>query len=336
MVVIPRQKPDVANLNSYYVDIDRLIEHYQGVMGTGCVHFVSGDAEGAVYFEPDEILNSVFQAQDRRLSGPVGLDAILRAARQQNFTIGVFHLSSREIYLWAGMAEAEILYENLSAAFTDPAALIRKMQKEALTGYIAADIGHRKERGLLFFNKGQIIGGSFSWVAGTVADPDRAQDILIRKIGASGGTFHVGRVSPAGEKPAAPETTAPAPAEPEPAAAVPDAFTLTALESLLAGAERMVTDERRIKAEFGALLKKQFVRIADQFEFLDPFAAEFTYADRKITFVGEADEGQLIRGVVTALRGVGAEIGLEERITALLTAWLHQQRKKRPGFGPDL
>ena len=39
MVIIPREKPIIENLNIYYLDVKKLLEHYQGEVGSGGVFF---------------------------------------------------------------------------------------------------------------------------------------------------------------------------------------------------------------------------------------------------------------------------------------------------------
>ena len=51
MLVIPKEKPVVENLNSFYLDIRKLFEHYQGELGSGAVHFKSPSAEAVVFFD---------------------------------------------------------------------------------------------------------------------------------------------------------------------------------------------------------------------------------------------------------------------------------------------
>ena len=64
MIIIPEKKPVVQNLNSYYLDIKRLIEHYQGELGSGGIYFKSSFAEGAIFFDEDTILNGTFQNKE--------------------------------------------------------------------------------------------------------------------------------------------------------------------------------------------------------------------------------------------------------------------------------
>ena len=45
MIIVPKEEPAVENLNSYYLDIRKLIEHYQGEIGSACIHFEAPSAK---------------------------------------------------------------------------------------------------------------------------------------------------------------------------------------------------------------------------------------------------------------------------------------------------
>jgi len=51
MLIIPKEKPDIGNLNSYYLDIRKLIEHCQGELGSGAICFKGPGEEGAIFFD---------------------------------------------------------------------------------------------------------------------------------------------------------------------------------------------------------------------------------------------------------------------------------------------
>ena len=54
MVVIPKQQPVLENLNIFYLDVRKLLEHFQGEIGSGGIHFKSHAAEGVIFFDQDK------------------------------------------------------------------------------------------------------------------------------------------------------------------------------------------------------------------------------------------------------------------------------------------
>ena len=60
MIIVPKENPVIKDLNTYYLDIKKLIEHYQGLIGAGGAFFKSVNAEGVVIFDQEEMLNGFF------------------------------------------------------------------------------------------------------------------------------------------------------------------------------------------------------------------------------------------------------------------------------------
>jgi hypothetical protein len=148
MVIIPREKPVIENLNIYYLDIKKLLEHYQGEIGTGGIYFKSHAAEGVIFFDKDDLLNAFYEEKSLELIGAQAVERLMNAGGQLNFTVHIYQLSLEEVYFWASIPSAEKIYEDLSTEFTDLEGLIRKMSTEKLTGYIDVSIGGGKEGGL--------------------------------------------------------------------------------------------------------------------------------------------------------------------------------------------
>ncbi len=73
MIIIPKYKATVDKLNSYYIDIKKLLEHYQGELGTGVIHLKSTAAEAAIYFDKDEILSTILEGGELSIEGKMPL-----------------------------------------------------------------------------------------------------------------------------------------------------------------------------------------------------------------------------------------------------------------------
>jgi hypothetical protein len=204
MIVIPKEKPVLKNLNSYYLNLERLCEHFQGEIGSGCIHFRAKDTNGLVFFDKDEILNGIIQGKKGEKTGLKAAQALISLSANNNFLIDLYKIEPEGVYFWASIPSAQKIYNDLSTEFTDLKGLIKKMASEKLTGYIDVSIGNGEEGGILFFNNGASAGGSYSWSAGEKDDTLESQDLLIKKTKEFGGTFNVSRiplpVAPAGPK----------------------------------------------------------------------------------------------------------------------------------------
>ena len=190
MVIIPRAKPVLENLNIYYLNVKKLLEHYQGEIGCGGVYFKSHAAEGAIFFDKDDILNGHFKDKTIELSGREAIERLLDAGDKYNFSVTIYEITDAEVYYWSSIPSAEKIYKNLSTEFTDLEGLIKKMISEKLTGYIDVSLDQGKEAGLIFIINGSIIGGSYSWNNGKPTPNKENQQLLIRKTKEKGGIFN--------------------------------------------------------------------------------------------------------------------------------------------------
>lgn len=311
MVIIPREKPVLENLNIYYLDLKRLLEHYQGEIGTGGVYFKSHAAEGVIFFDKDDLLNAFYEEKDLNFVGSQAMEHLLNSGGQYNFTVNIYQLSLEEVYFWASIPSAEKIYEGLSTEFTDLEGLIRKMSSEKLTGYIDVTIGGEQEKGLIFLINGKIVGGSYSWDSGEPGPSKKNQDLLIRKTKEAGATFNVCRI-PISKLKTEGETRK---------TAKPSEEILRMLEELMIIFENSVVSRKKMKADFTKLLKKKFVENADKYAFLDPFAGEFDYTNRTIDFSGAASDRELIDGVVNSIRELAQELGMLQQLKGASAEW---------------
>ena len=250
MVIIPREQPVIHNLNSYYLHVGRLFEHYQGELGTGGVHFKSNSAEAMVFFDENNLLSGIFQDDTDEITGMEAIDRIKAASSRDNFVVAVYKISPEKVYFWANLPNAEDVYKDLSSEFTDLEGLIKKMSSEKFTGYIDVALNREGESGLIFFNMGEIIGSSCSWENGNMADSKENQDLLVAKSRESGGIFNVRMISlrkeEAGSAPALPEEEKEAPFN-----------ALDMIQGLLIILENSIKSNKKIKADFDTMLKRK-------------------------------------------------------------------------------
>ncbi len=319
MVIIPKEKPVISNLNTYYLDINKLIEHYQGEIGSGGIFFRSDSARGVVFFDQDEILNGYFRDQEKELSGDDAIDRLMDTDFEHNYTVTIYNISLEEIYFWSSLPSAERIYKDLSTEFTDLEGLIKKMSAEKLTGFIEVTIEDEKEEGLIFISNGEIVGGSFSWVRNDPSLTRANIDQLIEKTKKSGGLFQVSRIPVSDgrkEKPTGFKGSE------------DSSHTLKMLEEFLGIFETFYATLKTKDSDFNSVIRKKFVESANQFDFLDPFAAEFEYTGRRIIFTGDAGDEELLTGVLTSVTELAQELGVLNEFKKYLAPWLSKYESK--------
>ena len=327
MLIVPKEKPILSNLNSYYLDISRLLEHYQGEVGAGAVFFHASAASGVIFFDQTEILNSYFQDKNKELLGEPAFDRLIQAGSKYNFSVDIFRLPLEEVYFWSSLPTSEKIYKDLSAEFTDLEGLIKKMGTERLTGFIDVSINQGKEGGLVFFSNGEIVGGSFSWGSNESAKAKKNVELLIEESKKSGGTFQVCRIPLGVEKHPEKNDEAQEPLSDN---------SLKMIEEFMNIFETLYTSRRRKEADFNSLIRKKFVDNADKFTFLDPFAAEFEYSNRKITFSGKATDRDLSVGVITSILELSEEIGISGELRQYLLSWSKKYEERIAQYNIDL
>lgn len=313
MVVLPKDDSLFVNLNAYYLDIHKLIEHLQGEIGSGGIFFKSYSAEGALFFDKDEIINGIFESRDEAL---VGLAAVERLAipSKSNYNVSVYRIGAQDVYFWASLPGAEKIYKDLSNEFTDLEGLIKKMCSERLTGFIDVQFDAEADRAMIFLISGRLVGAASSWSDTHTGVSHEHRDDIVRKSKINTAFFNVCRIpmnsSEVEDKKEESNNGDPATAE-----------IIVALEEFLTIFEKTVKSQKHIRIDFHKTLKHKFVKNAEKYAFLDPFAAEFEYRGQKITFSGRATGGELSRGVIFSVIELSEELGVRRQFSNQLSDW---------------
>ncbi len=232
--------------------------------------FKSSEGEGALFFEKGKLLNGIFQDREKDVKGEEAVNCIIDATGKNHFYVDVYKIPSEKIHFWANLPRAEKIYENLSTEFADFEGLIRKREIEKLAGYIEVSLNRGKEGGIIFFDHGKMIGGSYSWDEGDVNDTIENHKLLLKKTKELGGMFHISRIP------------LPKPREEHPLKETPNivpSHTIGMLEEWLVLFEKIVMTNKKIKGRFDTLLKNKLMEKADKYIFLNPFSGEFEYTN---------------------------------------------------------
>jgi hypothetical protein len=323
-MIFPKERPVFKDLNSYYINIPKLIEYCQQEFGSGCIHFKSSEAEGALFFEKEKLPTGIFQGKGKEVKGGRAIDCIIDATAKNHFYVNIYKIPPEKIYFWANLPKAEKIYENLSTEFTDLEGLLRKMETEKLTGYIDVSLNKGKEGGIIFFDCGNMIGGSYSWDEGEVNGPLENQKLLLKKTKELGGVFNISRISLAKQKEEYQlnEMTHSVPSD-----------TMRMLEELLVYFEKIVMTNKKINGRFDILLKNKFIEKADKYLVLNPFSGEFEYANQKIALRGKASEEELVLGVIESVKELAEELDILSSLKDKLASWSQKYQRELLKFG---
>lgn len=335
MIIIPKEKPVIENLNSYYLKIDKLLEHYQGALESGGIYFKAPTAEAVVFFDDENVLNGSYKDKKSQVTGQAAIDRIIKAASGSNFSVSVYQIQPDRLYYWANLTNSSALYSDLSSEFTDLEGLVKKMENEKLTGYIDVQLNDSSGGGLLFFYNGEVIGGSSAQGKRNVDRSLEYRDDLIKRCRESSGVFNVWKtdlanIASSGQAASPAPETKPERAtrqKPEQAPAgqkTPEADqqrVILMLQSLLSLLEKVVRANKKNRTDFETVLNRKFMDKVNEYDFLDPFAGDFKYLNGQLFFTGNASQSQLVNGVVECVREIVSELGIAGSFRKYLASW---------------
>ena len=91
-MLLPREKPFLTGLNSYYLDIEKFIQHLQGEIGTGCIYCTAVDQELLVYFDEYEIVRGVTQQKGEHALFSENINNVLELLEKKSFQVIIYYL----------------------------------------------------------------------------------------------------------------------------------------------------------------------------------------------------------------------------------------------------
>ena len=314
MIVIPKEKPVHAQLNSYYLHFDKFLEFYKKELGSGCLHFTSPSATGVVFFDTDDILQTIYQDKNGKISlADEAFNILTTSAQEQNYQVDLYKIDLSHIYSWLNLHEAPVLEKDIksnSFSFDD---LLQKLESQKLNGFVEVEL--EDEEGMLIYQEGQVTCGSYSWGDGTIETDQENFELLKEKIKNTSLVYQLYGTIASPEKFFDVDNNVKDKIDKAPSS------TIATLEELLDIFERVINTEAELDIDFDMLLKDKFVKKADYYSFLDPFAGEFTYSRQRIKYTGSASEDELTTGITECVRELADELGVLHILKKEIANW---------------
>ena len=323
-MLIPQEQPYFQGLNSYYLLIDKFVEHLQGDIGSGCLYFTSSTQEILIYFDENEILRGVVQNNNEHALVSPTLEPVLEALQTKNFRVSVYQLDPNAIFFWGQMPQFRRAKANLKSADIQLPDLIYRLRKKQFSGFVQVRVGEKDEGALIFFHNGDRVGGSYSWGTGGLDPSNDTYNHLLKQLQTVEASFAIGHFIDETDS----EAVEPGEELEESALEATDNPTDqpvyfsnldTALEEFLALFIPLV--QKKTKSDPVVLLKQQFVNKMDEYPFLDPFKAMFDYADGRVSFSAEAPREKMAAAIVDCAWEVVFEEKLEKKFNKLIKNW---------------
>lgn len=273
-MMFPKDRTLYANLNTSFTSFEALIGDLKERKLTGYVEVTAPGYTGTLLLSEGEIVNAQELSADRRVVGPAAARGVSERASQKDGLINVYSAFPDVVLLLHRLMDSRPLYRDLTSAFTSLDRLISKLRSDGLTGYVEVHVGDGGAAGIIYLAGGEPVESVYS-AGQEMINGQEALNAIVQSVNAKGGTFNVfveaGQPAVAGVPPQAPAQ---------------EGYRQELMafwEEVLAGAESVI-DGASKPGRFLLGWKEVLVSRAVTYPFLDPFAAEFSYAGGHITF----------------------------------------------------
>jgi hypothetical protein len=312
MIIFPRLNLIINDLNSYYVDLPKLLEHYQGLVNSGCIYFKSISSEAIIYFDDENIINGVLIEKNKIIKEQLAINNLIDGFNTKNYSISIYEISQDFVTFWANIYDSIIIKKNILNNFSDLEVLFKNYCLEKLTGSLEIK-NQANSLFIFFFLNGNMFLGSSSednWqlldykiilnklkescsldinntkLIINIKNTSLKQRVLLANF-ENANTNFINVIKNASVEP-------------------PLKF-IELLQNLMILFEKYFDNNKKNREFFDKLLKKKFIEKVDKFAFLDPFSAEFEYIDGKITFTGSENHQNLANSVIECLNEISNE-----------------------------
>ncbi len=191
-MLTPRERPCLDGLNSYYLHLEKFIEHMQGDIGSGGIHCKSSYLELLIYFNEVEIISCLLQEKGGKANFHPSYEVVRGSFYSANFTVQVFQLEAHAIFFWAQMPPFQRAKSALKSTEIPLPDLIFRLRQKQFSGFIDVELVNKDASGILFFNEGERVGGSYSWGKGGMSIADADYNTLLSRMQSCEGIFTFG------------------------------------------------------------------------------------------------------------------------------------------------
>ncbi|MCW7755131.1 hypothetical protein OOT00_14175 [Desulfobotulus sp. H1] len=316
-LLFPNDTPLITGMSSFYLSLQRLVEHYQGVAGCGCIHGRSASAEALLYFDKQRLVNAVFEDKKGRSTGTSATDLLMKSMPEKNFRVSVYGIQPDALSYWVSlihvvpMAKPVILTCNQLLPLLD-----KEHENRPFTGYLRLQGDKKRQLGWAFFQGKRIYGFRLPGEKAPWMEPEEMPDFIQRFETSSRveTTFWGLSQNVTGEN-----STQKAPVSAE---------TIEMLQKLIVRTEQYFHNMKKDRITFDIRFRKACVQWAETYDFLDPFVAELDYRDGILSFEGKAGDAQVTEGVCRAVLSMLEESGLENHFSPIFEQWKDEHEKR--------
>ncbi len=274
-MIFPRRDAIYQNLNTSFTNFGELLVDLKENSFTGVVQVSFWEYEGVLLLDNGNIINAVQEDNGVVISGQEAVKLVIDKAKEKDGSISVYNQTGEMVTMLASVTKSKAVYQNLSTEFTSLEALIGKLQNEEHTGYIEVKLEDSHQVGYIFLLTGRVIDVLLTAAGGEVTGVHVLNRIM-EKISSTGAVFNV--YESAVEE---------ALSDSEVIRISYNLPRLLETWGVVIGAVESAADSLLKPGDFLNTFKDTLIANAEEYPFLDPFAAKFHYQDGEVTFTGE-------------------------------------------------
>ena len=332
-MIFPKEKPYMDGLNSYYLETDKLVEHLQGEIGTGCIYFKSSTREILIYFDEMDIISGVIQESNERAQVAASLKPVFEALMQRNYLVKVFHLDPHAIFYWAQLPPFKRAKADLDSSEISLIDLVDRLGQKQASCFVDVKFGGANMSCILFFHLGNFIGGSYSWGAGGLNPSKSEFESFLETTKEKRAEFAIGHFTEDRSVPSVDEVEE---EKKPPELAVKDQVFISNLPTILEEFFSLYinTVKKKAKVDPVSLMCQRIIVRGDEYPFLDPFNPPFDYSNNVFVFTGtdKAFGENTAKAIIECSWDVVFDLRLEKKFRAVLSKWNFKLSLEERGY----
>jgi hypothetical protein len=335
-MLIPKEKPYLDGLNSYYLYIDKFVEHLQGEIGSGCLYCKAVDQELLVYFDEREIVRGVIQKDGDRARVSQSLAPVLESLDKKSFQVTIYYLDPSSIFFWGQMPPFQRAKAKLKSTDITLPDLVFRLRQKRFSGFIDVVLEGNKGGGLLFFHQGERRGGSYSWGSGGISPADDDYNRLLGLLQTNVASYEVGHFKSESQEEQGTvqsEKTQPSPVADNVQQEKPMYFSNleTAMEEFMDIFIQVV--RKKIKTDPLVQLKQKSVELVDNYPSLDPFRKYYEIQSNGVVeFAENAPREDIAAALVDCCWLIVEENRLQKKFRAGIKKWAYKTALEERGI----
>jgi len=289
MIKLPKGTPLHKELNSSFVDLGKLLKEMKTNKFSGLIELMGVHSEGLILIELGTVIGARI-AGDQDLMEREQVNVLLQKVHEENMLISTFQMPPESVILLNSFLDSEKIHENLSSEFTDPNKLISKFSAEKGEYFIEVIFQKNLGSGLLFIQDGETVDALLSLLGKSLTKGNAAITDIIEGAGELGAMFNVYRAEIDTGKLSPPSST------------VPMDEVQRIMGILMKEFHNTVEQVSLKKIDFELFLREACLSMAEEYPFLDPFAAEFVYKDQQIELFTDEDPAVIARRIMNLIQ----------------------------------